>query len=217
MESPFPSLVQTEDGSFTLLDPRTQQHFHSLRGARQESEHVFIQHGLLAVTTPTIKILEVGYGTGLNALLSWNSSRKSGQGLHYIAYDLYPILTADHIQSTDSEEEMVWRKMHEAHWNEPLSISPFFLLEKRNEDILQFQLPEASIDLIYHDAFSPNAEPTLWTKDLFQKMYKVLKVGGVWVSYCAKGQVRRDLQSSGFQVERLPGPPRKREMLRAIK
>lgn len=107
--------------------------------------------------------------------------------------------------------------MHEAHWNEPLSISPFFLLEKRNEDILQFQLPEASIDLIYHDAFSPNAEPTLWTTDLFQKMYKVLKVGGVWVSYCAKGQVRRDLQSSGFQVERLPGPPGKREMLRAIK
>lgn len=217
MDAPFPSLVPTEDGSFTLLDPRTQQHFHSLHGARQESEHVFIQNGFSAVHSQNLQVLELGYGTGLNAFLTWKASVQQLKMVHYIAYDLYPLTSADHIRSAENEEELIWKKMHETPWNQLHSISPNFLLEKRKEDILQFQLPEKSIELIYHDAFSPNAEPALWTTNLLQKMYDVLVDGGIWVTYCAKGQVRRDLQSCGFRVERLPGPPGKREMLRAIK
>ena len=205
--------VLTKDGSYTLYDPDTEQHYHSVHGARQESEHVFIRSGLEALSQlPCIRILELGFGTGLNAWLSYKWAYTNSRSIAYVAFETKPL---DHSE-LEFIEDADWQKLLLAKWEEPTSFGPF-KLTKVADDLCAHSWEKDSFDLIFHDAFSPDAQPELWSSSLLSQMFYSLCPGGIWVSYSAKGQVRRNLQSVGFEVERIPGPPGKREMLRARK
>ena len=211
-------VVPTADGSLTLWDERTGQHYHSLHGARRESEHVFIKNGLDPfLGNEDLRILELGFGTGLNALLTCIWAQKHQMPVRYLSCDLYPLDRRDFIDSADPSEKAVWNQLLDGPWGEEIRIDKYFSLKKERSDIRRLDGHHEAFDTIFHDAFSPDSEPELWTLDVFQSMYAALKGNGSWVSYSAKGQVRRDLQTAGFVVERLEGPPGKREMLRGWK
>lgn len=208
-------LVQTEDGSFTFFIPEANETYHSIHGADQEASHVFIQYGLKACPNATVKILEVGMGTGLNALLTF---LQKDQSVHYVSLEPFPIerdKLDTWIASRVDDVDLI-RHIHDSSWGVDTELSKAFLFRKEQLGIMDFH-SEEKFNVIYFDAFGPQVEPELWTLEVMQRCYELLEPGGIWVSYCAKGQVRRNLQEVGFKVERLPGPPGKREMLRAIK
>jgi tRNA U34 5-methylaminomethyl-2-thiouridine-forming methyltransferase MnmC len=216
-------LVVTADGSKTLFIPEWNEHYHSAHGALQEAQHVFIKHGLNTVTDDYITILEMGFGTGLNALLTYFAAEKRYQFIHYIGIEAFPVTDSewqnmDYPQYANAPEaQKVFEQFHTTPWNSPQAISEHFVLEKRNHLLADLQQPANSIDLIFYDAFGPRVQPELWTLACFQKLFDCLAPGGIIVTYCAKGQVKRDLAAAGFLVESLPGPPGKREMTRAQK
>jgi tRNA U34 5-methylaminomethyl-2-thiouridine-forming methyltransferase MnmC len=221
------SLRISEDGSHTLYREDIDETYHSCHGAIQEANHVFIQSGLLHHASQTeqrdIEILEVGFGTGLNTILSCIKGGEINRNINYTAYELFPLesdvldqLNYDSICPNISGCSKKFRKIHSSEWQVPVEIDDNFQLTKVKACISQEKCIE-KYDLLYFDAFGPRAEPTLWEKEILSLMYDSLKPGGIFVTYCAKGQVRRDLISLGFTVERLPGPPGKREMLRATK
>lgn len=204
----------TADGSHTLFVPSMGEHYHSVNGAMQESMYVFIDAGLRRVEKEEIRILEIGFGTGLNAFLTLRE--RQGKIVYYSA-ELYPLDAA----CTDALNygEMAWpeRKelfaaLHRAPWDRPVEITDGFVLHKIAGDSRSVPLPTA-IDLIYFDAFAPDKQPEMWTPEVYGKLYASAAPGGVLVTYCAKGEVRRGLQAAGFRMERLPGPPGKRHML----
>lgn len=210
----------TEDGSSSIYNETLAEGYHSRHGAILESRHVFIETGLkfvLQKKDSPISILEMGFGTGLNALLTVLES-----GLHpvnYTSLELYPlseeiVLELNYGQNLGNEA--LFSLLHAAEWEENQVITPLFTIEKRHISLLDFQT-EKKFDLVYFDAFAPEIQPELWTEAVFQKLYDSMNEGGVLVTYCAKGIVRRAMKSAGFQVERLPGPPPKREMLRGVK
>ena len=208
-------LVQTEDGSFTFFIPEANETYHSIHGADQEASHVFIQYGLKACPNANVKILEVGMGTGLNVLLTF---LQKDQPVHYISLEPFPIerdKLDTWIASRVDDVDLI-RHIHDSPWGLDTELSKAFLFRKEQLGIMDFH-SEEKFNVIYFDAFGPQVEPELWTLEVMQRCYELLEPGGIWVSYCAKGQVRRNLQEVGFKVERLPGPPGKREMLRAIK
>ncbi len=208
-------LVQTEDGSYTFFVPEANETYHSIHGADQEASHVFIQYGLKACHESTVKILEVGMGTGLNVLLTYI---QRNHPVHYVTLEPFPIerdKLDTWIASRVDDVELI-RHIHDLPWGIESELSTDFLFRKEQVGMMDFHSKE-KFNVIYFDAFGPQVEPELWTLEVMQQCYDLLECGGVWVSYCAKGQVRRNLQEVGFQVERLPGPPGKREMLRAIK
>lgn len=216
-------IITTADGSKTIFIPEWNEHYHSSHGALQEAQHVFIQHGLYTSSGDYLTILEMGFGTGLNALLTYFASEKRQQYVHYIGIEAFPPSTEE-INSMDyasfssaSETASVYTRMHEAEWEKPVSLSEHFVLEKQQCTLPEARVTEGSVDLVYYDAFGPRVQPELWTADIFRQVYAWLAPGGILVTYCAKGQVKRDLKSVGFLVESLPGPPGKREMTRAIK
>ncbi len=208
-------LVQTEDGSFTFFIPEANETYHSIHGADQEASHVFIQYGLKACPNANVKILEVGMGTGLNVLLTF---LQKDQPVHYVSLEPFPIerdKLDTWIASRVDDVDLI-RHIHDSPWGLDIELSKAFLFRKEQLGIMDFH-SEEKFNVIYFDAFGPQVEPELWTLEVMQRCYELLEPGGIWVSYCAKGQVRRNLQEVGFKVERLPGPPGKREMLRAIK
>jgi len=203
--------MQTADGSFTLFISEVDETYHSKHGAVQESMHVFIENGLFHINKNEIRILEVGLGTGLNAFLTL---QRATQKISYCALEPYPLskeILEELSKSTSNQLEM---KFHESKSGEIVSLSDRFSFVRMEVGLEAFQ-SEEKFDLIYYDAFGPRVEPGLWTLECMQQCYNLLNEGGVFVTYCAKGEVRRNLQSAGFMVERLPGPPGKREMLRA--
>lgn len=215
-------LVVTGDGSDSLYNEKFDQHYHSLHGALQESMHVFINAGLkYKQTTHTdISILEIGFGTGLNTLLTLQEAPSSK--INYTAIEKFP-LSADIIEqlnyasvinNINSKES--FRKIHAASWNAVHSINDLFLFKKVELDFENIDF-NSEFDIIYYDAFAPNAQPELWTIAIFTKMYNALKSNGILVTYCAKGEVKRNLKAVGFEIEALPGPIGKREMTRAHK
>jgi tRNA U34 5-methylaminomethyl-2-thiouridine-forming methyltransferase MnmC len=216
-------IIVTADGSKTIYLPEWNEHYHSSHGALQEAHHVFIKHGLTKCTEDYITILEMGFGTGLNAFLTYFASEKRHQYVHYIGVEVFPPSeeewkAMDYSQyANDPDAESVYEKMHQCVWELPQELSEHFVLEKRQKTIQEMSMPAGSVDLIYYDAFGPRVQPELWSLEVFQKMFDWLSPGGIFVTYCAKGQVKRDLKSAGFLVESLPGPPGKREMTRAIK
>jgi tRNA U34 5-methylaminomethyl-2-thiouridine-forming methyltransferase MnmC len=216
-------IIITADGSKTIYIPEWDEHYHSSHGALQEAQHVFIRNGLSGLTSDYLTILEMGFGTGLNALLTYFSSEKRNQYIHYIGIEAFPpsaeeIAAMDYASfSTDPDTEQVYERMHTIPWNQPGPISEHFVLEKQQCILEEAAVQPASVDLIYYDAFGPRVQPELWTVDIFQRLYDWMAPSGVLVTYCAKGQVKRDLKSVGFLVESLPGPPGKREMTRAVK
>ena len=217
-------IVRTSnDGSHTLYREDIDETYHSTHGAIQEAIHVFIEHGLshVAQNKKEIKLLEMGFGTGLNAFLTAEFAKNNQVKVDYTGYELYPVPkevcdSLNYANSFHDCSKEMFRTLHQSEWEESHEISNFFSFRKVKECIMSVE-PNSEYDLIYFDAFGPRAEPTLWEPDVLNHMGKVLKQGGVLATYCAKGQVRRDLISAGFEVERLPGPPGKREMLRATK
>lgn len=216
------SLIETEDGSATLHSEVMQESYHSMHGAIQESMHVFIQAGLLQIEKKNISIFEVGFGTGLNALLSWNEAKHHALNIHYVCVEAFPLTTEIYSKLNYNLPSgylppEAFKKLHESNWNERCTLDPpSFDFMKIQTDFTRFAIPE-SFDLIYFDAFSPDKQPEMWEELLFEKIYNCMNTNGILVTYCAKGVVRRALQKVGFQVERIPGPPGKREMLRATK
>lgn len=225
-------LEKTDDGSTTLFVPALNEHYHSTKGALTESQHIFINMGFNACTANKPKVLEIGFGTGLNALLTLIEAEKKQTYVHYTGIELYPLdwemidqLDYHHNQSPlcIKDEfinvETIFEKMHSAPWNEDCLITPNFTLCKKQKDITQLSvLDQLNIDVVYFDAFAPEKQPEIWSQELFNKLIERMNFQGILTTYCAKGSVRRMLQTAGFKVERLPGPPGgKREILRAQK
>jgi tRNA U34 5-methylaminomethyl-2-thiouridine-forming methyltransferase MnmC len=225
-------LLLTEDGSHTLFSEQFNEIYHSRHGAIQESNHVFIESGLkflLEPGSPTlvgeepVKIFEVGFGTGLNAWLTLIEAQKSSQQIYYEAIELHPVpidLIKELNYTALIESEKYRPPFHSLHlctWNEMHQISPFFSFKKLHGSMLDLQMTPEKFNLICFDAFAPEYQPEMWTIDVMQKMFDFLLSGGILVSYCAKSLFQRNLKAAGFDVEKLPGPPGKREMIRAHK
>lgn len=216
-------LVATADGSHSLYLPAVDEHYHSSHGALLESRHVFIGNGYgvaAGLQRTTLRVLEVGFGTGLNALLTWERRRSVRQPLAYTAIEPYPLddeLVArlnypEHVAVATARA--MFEAIHHCSWGSEQQLDECFTLQKCRCSFSQFE-PQGEYDLIYHDAFSPAVQPEMWTRDVFAKLAGCMSSGAVLVTYCAKGEVRRSLRSVGLGVERLPGPPGKREMTRA--
>lgn len=214
------TVLKTADGSHTLRIPAWDEQYHSVHGAVQESRHVFIEAGLQAVSASEVRILEMGFGTGLNALLTWNAVAGTDRVCRYDTLEKFPLAQEEIAQlnypaavgGTQSTERFA--HLHEAAWEQWTSLDPTFYLRKQEMSLHEWQ-PDQRYDLVYYDAFGPRVQPELWTAECFAKIREALEPGALLVTYCAKGDVRRALQHVGFTVERLPGPPGKREMIRA--
>ena len=206
-------LVKTADGSFTLFIPEVQETYHSTHGAVQESIHVFIENGLKACDKEMIRVLEVGLGTGLNAMLTLQHAT---QKIDYCALEPYPLSKEILNELVTSGSDQFEMKFHASNVGEWISIQENFSFVRMEIGLEEFS-SEEKFDVIYYDAFGPRVEPGLWTLERLQQCFNLLNEGGVFVTYCAKGEVRRNLQAAGFVVERLAGPPGKREMLRGVK
>jgi tRNA U34 5-methylaminomethyl-2-thiouridine-forming methyltransferase MnmC len=212
-------ILITTDGSTTINLPELNEQYHSKNGSINESYHVFINSGLKLVSAEQVSILEIGFGTGLNAFITYLEAKKQ---IHYVGVEAYPV-TAEEVKKMNfisvlkaEKESNVFAKIHEVSWEEKHQISDTFSLTKRKQFFEDIEDKDA-FNLIYFDAFGARVQPQLWTVEIFQKMFNSLKENGILVTYSAKGSVRRAMQEVGFTVERLPGPPGKREMLRATK
>lgn len=199
------------------------EQYHSKHGAIQEAHHVFIKHGLLQLKDQKkISILEVGFGTGLNCFITFLEALKQDFVIDYVGVEAYPVKQEEikqlnYVQELKAEKfSDIFYRMHTLSWNKPHELSNTFSLNKRQLFFNEIE-DENTYNLIYFDAFGARVQPELWTEIIFQKMYATLKSNGILVTYSAKGSVRRAMQTAGFKVERLPGPPGKREMLRAVK
>lgn len=216
-------IVKTRDGSNTIFVPEFDETYHSTHGAIQESLHVFIRSGLKFKTELNdISVLEVGFGTGLNALLSFVDSEDTNRNIKYTSLEAYP-LQWDLVSKLNyidiifnGKYSEIYKKIHTCDWESFHELSPYFTLRKQNVK-LQNILFDNEFDIIYFDAFAPRVQPELWTEQIFTSMYKALKPGGILVTYCAKGSVKRALRYVGFELQSIPGPPGKREMSRAVK
>jgi tRNA U34 5-methylaminomethyl-2-thiouridine-forming methyltransferase MnmC len=250
-------IITTSDGSKTIQIVDWNEQYHSIHGAIQEANHVFLKHGLLflcddlisksdalgsepqiesdwqnerlpaeqvtrrSTTNQNLSILEIGFGTGLNAFLTLIEAEKLNKTINYTGIEAYPV-SLDEIEQLNyvaliSENHAdIFKKMHNVSWNALHQITSYFQLEKQQKRFQDIEIKEA-FDIVYFDAFGARVQPDLWTEDIFKIMFEALKINGVLVTYSAKGSVRRAMQTVGFTVERLPGPPGKREMLRATK
>lgn len=215
-------LEKTADGSYTLFVPELDEHYHSIKGALTESEHIFINMGLKHSSVTEPHVLEIGFGTGLNAFLSLLEADRSQRKVHFTTIERFP-LDMDTVRNMNYPEQVApehateYDALHLAPWNTDTSITTYFTLHKIEADFTNYQFSKG-YDVIYFDAFAPEKQPEMWSQALFDQLYSVLNKGGILTTYCAKGVIRRMLQTAGFTVERLPGPPGgKREILRATK
>ncbi|GAA4040557.1 tRNA (5-methylaminomethyl-2-thiouridine)(34)-methyltransferase MnmD [Flavobacterium chungnamense] len=215
-------ILTTFDGSTTIHLPDWDESYHSKHGAIQEAYHVFIQSGFSLFKGNSISILEIGFGTGLNAFITYLEAKKSNQTIDYVGVEAYPVevveaLQMNYVSELDASNEMnIFSKMHECDWEKKDVISDNFSLTKRKQ-FFQDIVDENTFDLIYFDAFGFRVQPELWSLEIFQKMYKALKTNGILVTYACRGSIKRAMLECGFKVEKLPGAPGKREMLRATK
>ncbi len=227
------ALIKTADGSDTLFRRDLNQHYHSIHGALQESKHIFIENGFLCAigkfhpgignSAGFLNILEIGFGTGLNAFLTLAEAEKYGISVHYTAIEPFPLemnywqaLNYPHLFGS-ADYSHLFAKLHLANWNVPEEISPHFTLEKIHGTIETYLPPPGSSDLVYFDAFGPDAQPELWTEQIFHQLCYGMSTSGILVTYSVKGIVVRALHAAGFSTEKLPGPPGKRHVLRATK
>ena len=216
-------IIVTKDGSTTIYFPDINETYHSKFGAILESNHVFIDMGLkLFSDKAEVSILELGFGTGLNALLTIIESAKNKQNILYTGVDAYPVALTEILQLNfvselnDQVDQKLFDKMHNSNWGEQIKLTDHFYLTKKEQFFQQID-DQNAFDLIYFDAFGYRIEPELWSKDIFEKMYRALKPNGILVTYACRSSIKLDMISIGFKVEKLPGAPGKREMLRASK
>jgi len=214
-------LLITEDGSHTLFVPEIDECYHSSHGAIQESRHIFIEAGLKMCFKNEINILEIGFGTGLNAFLALIEGERAGKKINYTTLEKFPvelemINNLNFANQLESNKISFFQFMHQSEWNKVIEITPQFLLTKIECDFTSYNI-ESQYDVVFFDAFSPEKQPEMWTEEQFSKIFQHCNPGAILTTYCAKGIVRRALQNVGFKVERLDGPPGKREILRASK
>mgnify|MGYP000282172762 CR=1 FL=1 len=224
-------IEKTDDGSATLFVPELNEHYHSTKGARTESQHIFIDMGLKASSATTPRILEIGFGTGLNAWLTLEEAERSRRNILYTGLELYPLewQTIEQLGYISNDEQLtttarqqpaieLFKQLHTSPWEKDVQLTPHFTLRKIETDVNKWRVENSPFNLVYFDAFAPEKQPEMWSQELFNRLYVLLDRDGILTTYCAKGVVRRMLQTAGFTVERLPGPPGgKREILRARK
>ncbi len=224
-DNPDHCLVTTADGSHTIHLQSLDEHYHSRHGAAQEARHIFIRHGYEAaqpIVPRRLRLLEMGFGTGLNALLTWESATRDALPVSYTTIEAHPLAATlvgrlNHAAQTPAHDAAaVFAALHDCAWGVPHAFGRNFSFRKWQLRLQDFQ-PQESFDLLYYDAFSPKAQPELWTRAIFDKLYSLLADGGMLLTYCAKGEVKRNLKAASFSVENLPGPPGKREITRARK
>ena len=222
-------IITTEDGSHSLYREDLKETYHSFHGARQESMHVFIQMGLSYFlekyyqddrlnTDQPIKVLEIGFGTGLNAYLAALFSRQHQVGIHFETLETIP-LPADiykELNYATGEDKELFEQLHDCEWGRYQNITDSFTLLKHNSPLQTFSA-DKTFDVVFFDAFAPSKQPELWTKEVMELVYDLTAPKGVFTTYCAKGQLKRDLDDIGFTVTTLPGAPGKKEMVRAEK
>ena len=210
----------TGDGSHSIRVPELNVSYHSRHGAISESDHIFIRSGLnLLLSQDNISVFEMGFGTGLNALLTFMAGEF--RNIYYETVEQYPVdiktaLTLNYTEVLNRPAlHPVFIKMHEDTWNEPLNISSNFILHKRIGNIIDMSVT-GFFDIIYFDAFDPSTQPELWTVAVFKKLFAVLRPGGMLLTYCSKSVVRKAMQEAGFIVQKIEGPHGKREIVRAV-
>lgn len=214
-------IIQTADGSDTIYVPDIDEHFHSVHGAIQESNFIYIDHGFRYCKADPVSILEIGFGTGLNAFLTAVTSQSDTREVNYTSIEKYP-LNSEIIDSlnygscTGADGRDLFRRIHATPWNTRTFICKNFYLTKIEADFTLYK-PAGCYDIIYFDAFGPDKQPSMWTTAVFNTIAEVTNKNGIFVTYSAKGEVKRKLRAVGFEVTLLPGPPGKRQMIRAIK
>jgi len=214
-------IISTSDGSQTVYVPELDEHYHSTFGAVRESLHIFIRYGYKSVSTDPLMILEFGFGTALNALLTLYESLNDGRRVNYVSVEKYPLKDdiykqLDYSKFLPAGKKSYFKLLHECPWEEKCMISDNFSLLKIEKDFRNIVM-DKTFDIIYFDAFAPGKQPDLWTADMLRLVSALTKKGGVFVTYSAKGQLRRELTELGFRVEHPPGPPGKRHITRAVK
>lgn len=217
-------IIITSDGSHSLLNESLNETYHSVHGAVRESKHVFLEHGLTFFVNrqkaSAVRILEVGFGTGLNALLTLLYSRTFNIAISYTSLEAYP-LPQEVWSALNYGDELgdpdAFKRIHQVPWEEEIFLEPTFGLRKMHTMMETAELDAADYDIVFFDAFAPAKQPELWTLPVLTNVIGALRPGGVFVTYCAKGQLKRDLRALCSLTEALPGPPGKREMLRATK
>jgi tRNA U34 5-methylaminomethyl-2-thiouridine-forming methyltransferase MnmC len=216
-------IINTADGSHTIFLPGMNEQYHSVNGAITESDYVYVDKGYRFCDTPEPVVFEVGFGTGLNCLLTALESEKMQRKTKYISIEKFPLNTEiisqlNYGKMISAHAERIFNKIHAASWNSVITISPLFSILKIEADLLRFEPPFAEeCDVIYFDAFGPDKQPEMWTPAILNKISGLISYGGVFVTYSAKGEVRRNLAACGLVMQRLPGPPGKFQMLRGIK
>ena len=215
-------IIETGDGSKTIQIEEWDEQYHSKHGAVQEAYHVFIEKGLIHLGRKHVHILEIGFGTGLNAIITFLEAQKRNLTVAYTGVERFPV-KIEEIHQLDYSSNLgggdlknVFEKIHRTPWEKEVVLAAHFVLEKQKKDFCEISGSDL-FNLVYFDAFGPRVQPELWTEKMFGIMHRILQKEGILVTYCAKGSVRRAMQNVGFRVERLEGPPGKREMLRATK
>jgi tRNA U34 5-methylaminomethyl-2-thiouridine-forming methyltransferase MnmC len=218
-------LIITSDGSHTLFVPELNENYHSSHGAVQESRHIFIEAGFMHIAhhMESLKVLEIGFGTGLNALLTQVGAETMGKHVLYTAIEAFPLeqeiwseLNYPHMLCS-IDYSATYKNIHLAAWNRPETLSNFFSLHKIYQKLQDFRPGEELFDLVYFDAFSPAVQPELWSSEIFSGLFSAMKPGAVLTTYSVKGDVIRAMKAAGFRVEKIPGPPGKRQITRAFK
>ena len=214
-------IIKTSDGSHTIFVPELNEHYHSIHGAVQESTFIFINNGFDYCKDDPLNIFEIGFGTGLNALLTAIKCMGGAREVNYTSIEKYPldeniISTLNHHLFAGEEGKEIYNSIHLSPWNRSVNISKNFSLKKVEGD-LTAEPPSGRYDLIYFDAFGPDKQPEMWTREIFSRIAVITNKNGVLVTYSAKGEVKRNLKACGFDVTLLPGPPGKRQMIRAVK
>jgi tRNA U34 5-methylaminomethyl-2-thiouridine-forming methyltransferase MnmC len=214
-------LITTSDGSYTIYVPELDEHYHSVNGAILESEHIFLKNGFDTTEADPLNIFEVGFGTGLNALLTAVRSCSGKRKVFYTSIEKYPLddivlSQLNHFRYAGDSGRELSDRIHAAEWDNQVTICENFTILKIKKDLLSFTFTD-KYHLIYFDAFGPDKQPEMWSGEIFSKIGAATEKNGVFVTYSAKGEVKRTLKSCGFEVTLLPGPPGKRQIIRAIK
>ncbi len=216
-------IIDTADGSKTIYLPELNEQYHSVNGALTESEYVYIEKGFLSSQKQSPVVFEVGFGTGLNCILTAVQAEKRKRKTHYYSIENFPLdsFTLDqlnHFSLFRPEEKSIFEKIHSCEWNSMVQISEYFFLHKILSDLNGFSFSGLKkFDVVYFDAFGPDKQPEMWIAEVFNSIYNQCNLDAIFVTYSAKGEIRRRLTQTGFTMQRLPGPPGKKQMLRGIK
>ena len=216
------NIIQTRDGSTTIHIEEWDECYHSRFGAIQEAQHVFIKKGLSLFENKSVSILEIGFGTGLNAFITFLEYKKFNQKINYVGVEAFPVSAEEaekmnYVSELNAQaEKYTFEKLHQCQWEKPNSLNADFVFTKRKQFFADID-DIAIFDLIYFDAFGYDVQPELWNVAIFKRMYQALKIKGVLVTYAARGVIKRNMIEAGFTVEKLEGAPGKREMFRARK